>query len=256
MHYIVGRGTNRSAHMWILEQMHVHFGRTGSFSEGSEHYLKSVVYPLEVHLVHYNAAQGRSAGEALRTGSADALLVISVMAALGDREPGLLTAMAHAAQYAQARRSSRNSTVNFGGIAAATSGGYFAYRGGLTTPGCHEQVTWVVLADPIAVTRRTLHTLKAAPAGPATSRDVRTATIGGFGNFRPLQRTNGRPIFSSTGDTTACATPPDPYVCAEGHHIHKPDPTAALIAVVSSLLVLCCVVPQHKGPRVLSRHRT
>ena len=44
----------KKRHMWQLEQVHFHWGRTGKDTEGSEHFLNGKQYALEAHFVHFN----------------------------------------------------------------------------------------------------------------------------------------------------------------------------------------------------------
>ena len=55
LNHIVGQGINSTPPKWGVEEMHMHPGRLGKVDEGSEHFLRSKPYPMELHSVHYNS---------------------------------------------------------------------------------------------------------------------------------------------------------------------------------------------------------
>ena len=195
---IVGRTTNRTTHTWHLEHIHFHWARSHTTTEGSEHYLQGKAYPMEGHFVHYNSAYGRSAGEAAATGKGDALLVVGVFFEIGEDEATALTTMAENIRRASPVPRKMDATVTLSTIFDGTTPlDYYSYRGGLTTPGCNELVTWVVLEKPQTMTMETLNLFRRAS-------DQEGGVIGDYGNFRPLQPKNNRPVYSTSGNIRAC----------------------------------------------------
>lgn len=70
--------------------------------------------------------------------------------------------------------------------------GYFAYNGGLTTPGCNAVVTWVVLNSVMRINSRTLAKFHEIKKGDEK--------VSKHGNYRKLMPKDGRTIYkSSTG---------------------------------------------------------
>ena len=238
LNHIVGRGTNSTPHKWVVEEMHMHFGRLGKLEEGSEHFLRSKPYPIELHFVHYNSIYGSKYGAAT-SGQPDAVLVVGLMLEVGETEAPILTTMAKAAPKARSRDQTLDSVV-FGDLTKGKTD-FFSYNGGLTTPGCNEIVTWVVLGKPSTITLETLNAFKMVSTHPDPIRKtqlfpIQLPPIGQDGNYRPLQARNGRTVYSSTGENPVCNTPPDPAACTEGynplgwrHFIETEDPAEILL---------------------------
>jgi len=79
--------------------------------------------------------------------------------------------------------------------------GYWTYAGSLTTPGCSQAVTWIVLQQPAEMLKTSLAVLRNTPyAGGAGSR-----LIASNGNTRPVQCKNGRDVLSNVIDSNANA---------------------------------------------------
>ena len=68
----------------------------------------------------------------------------------------------------------------------------FRYRGSLTTPPCSEEVTWVVMAEPVRVSPGQLRELRQA------LEQLRFASRTGSNN-RPTQPLNGRRVALDRG---------------------------------------------------------
>ena len=63
---------------------------------------------------------------------------------------------------------------------------YYTYQGSLTTPGCNEIVTWIVLETPIKISKKQLKALRSLTDGHGDPL---------VNNFRPTQYINGRSVF-------------------------------------------------------------
>lgn len=232
---VVGRGKNSSNHLWVLAQMHVHVGRTGKLNEGSEHYMQGRAYPMEIHFVHYNSAIASSVSSAVGTGLPEALLVVGIFIEVG-AEGDTLTKMANAISNTTATAKTMPGTVNFNDLFDG-SGAYYSYAGGLTTPGCNQQVTWVVMKTTKTISQGTLDKYKQATTNPSavqTSKFLVQAdgVQGDYGTFRPIQSTNGRKVYSSNGDTDKCGTVTEPnYNCNSGFLLNNPSFLLMLMAV-------------------------
>lgn len=137
-----------------LKQFHFH--------TPSEHTIDGRHSPMEIHLVHENAA-----GE---------VLVAAVLI-----EPGEASSeMSAAAQQLPSRASTEAElpwTVNPAHLASDRTG-YYLYHGSFTTPPCTEGVTWLVKRD---------------PAHYPAEVFARFAAIMGPNN-RPVQELNGRVV--------------------------------------------------------------
>jgi carbonic anhydrase len=139
-----------------LEQLHFH--------TPSEHLIGGHSFPLEIHLVHKNAAGQRA--------------VVAVMAeegGLDDVLERLPVPHAGAAPLALERNPLDLTKL------LPESKAYFTFTGSLTTPPCTEDVGWIVLSQPIKVPRGSISKFE----------QVLKA------NNRPVQPLNGRIIYSS-----------------------------------------------------------
>lgn len=136
-----------------LVQFHVH--------TPSEHTIAGDVYPLEVHLVHKNAA--------------GALAVVGVLFAEGEASPALAPVWKAAPRGAGKNKLKKK--LDPGALLPREQGAY-RYDGSLTTPPCTEGVRWIVL-------RRTR---TEDPARIAAVRD----RFGG--NARPVQELGAREL--------------------------------------------------------------
>lgn len=212
--YTVGRSTNSSTQTWILLQAHLHWGR--NVNEGSEHFVQGGQYPAEIHLVHYNSRYA-NISEAVSSGNSDALLVVGVFFEVSTSDLNIMSVMADAVatetQTATELSSSVVLTELFDG-----SGDFYSYAGGLTTPGCNEIVTWVVMKTPRPIKQATLNKIYKASTNPPKNSSV-TATgtseyISKYGNFRPLQARGGRTVYYTGGATAACTNASESWTCS------------------------------------------
>ena len=145
-------------HRSDLVQFHVH--------TPSEHHVGGKASSLELHFVHKDAA-GK-------------LTVVGVLASGTSVNPALQPIVA-ALPVASCKN--QESRVKFDAAALLPKvRDYVTYGGSLTTPGCGEGVTWLVLTQPI------------------TASPAQAAKLGPHGvNARPVQPRNGRPIVRVGG---------------------------------------------------------
>jgi len=115
---------------WTLAQFHFH--------APSEHTVDGTSYPLEMHLVHLDAA-GKPAA------------VVGVFIKSGKENAALAQAFASLPAHSGDKRTPRaGETIDAGALLPADKA-FFTYAGSLTTPPCTEGLTWFVLKTPIDV---------------------------------------------------------------------------------------------------------
>lgn len=203
---IVGRSTSNSVDTWVLEQMHLHWGRLGLVNEGSEHYKQSTAYAAEAHFVHYNKKYGSFSGAA-SSGSSDALLVVGVFLNAGSTDDSAtITAIANNIATATTTPAPMSTTVTLSDLYNGV-GTFYSYGGGLTTPGCVEIVTWIVMDTPKSITTATLNKIWQASTSPGTTG---ADAISKNGNYRPLTPIGSRKIYNSAGTTASCTAVTEP----------------------------------------------
>ncbi|KAF0309367.1 putative carbonic anhydrase 3 [Amphibalanus amphitrite] len=113
------------------------------------------------------------------------------------------------------------------------TGEFFRYRGSLTTPGCHQAVTWTVFTQTLRVSASQMSLFRSLRGGPAP--------IGA--NYRPPQRRYGRTVLLSTESGTSSHQHPHQHqeeeyrlAAVRGRSAAAP-PCSPLIAVVVAQLV-------------------
>lgn len=212
--YTVGRSSNSSTQTWILLQMHLHWGR--NVNEGSEHFLQGEQFPAEIHLVHYNARYA-NISEAVSSGNSDSLLVVGVFFEVSTSDLSIMSVIADAVATETQTATELSSSVVVSELFDG-SGDFYSYPGGLTTPGCNEVVTWVVMKNPKPIKQSTLNKIyKASTKPPTSSSSTSTGTaeyISKYGNFRPLQARAGRTIYYTGGATAACTNASESWTCS------------------------------------------
>lgn len=156
--------------VYKLEQVHFHWGPDDK--SGSEHKLDGKAFPVEMHLVHYRSSQGvhgfPNFVAALSSGRADAIAVIGVF--LTPENGNLTQSFLQTVVYNLESIPEKDDTtvvicvdmqLNFGDILRSATEAYH-YMGSLTTPGCNEVVAWLVLKNPVKITKNDLAALRGA----------------------------------------------------------------------------------------------
>lgn len=147
--HIVYQGTD-----YELQQFHFHYP--------AEHTINGLAFQMELHLVHWHEDAGY-------------LVVAVMMACGGTAHPGYETLWAHLPGGLDA---DNHDLFNPLGLLPRNHHSHFTYSGSLTTPPCTENVRWVILEQPVALSQAQLDTFGALYTG----------------NNRPLQNLNGRII--------------------------------------------------------------
>lgn len=153
--YDAGSSITVNGEQYDLLQFHFH--------THSEHLVNGTSYPMEVHLVHKNAASGK-------------LAVIGVFFEEGAENALLKKYLSNLPATADATYTSNDTFAAADLLPAGT--GYYTYGGSLTTPPCSEIVTWIVMKGHISATHDQIAQIEALE----------------HENFRPVQDLHGRTI--------------------------------------------------------------
>lgn len=154
--YDEGSSLQWKGESYTLKQFHFH--------ASSEHQVQSNSYPMEMHLVHQNAA-GK-------------LAVIGIFFSAG-AENQLLKKFEP--NYPQSKESFYKSSDRFTvADLFPTNKGYYTYNGSLTTPPCTEGVTWIVMKEPISASLAQIQKISSIMKQ----------------NNRPVQKLNSRQVQS------------------------------------------------------------
>ena len=159
VNYEKGSSVTEGGATYTLAQFHAH--------APSEHTLDGNTFPLEIHLVHLDAAgkPGLVVGVFVKQGAENAALAAAFRALPGKKDESSEPAGA---------------TVDASGVLPA-SRAHFAYDGSLTTPACTEGVRWRVMRDPIEMSSAQIEAFRGLPHLAHTNR--------------PLQPLNARSVL-------------------------------------------------------------
>ncbi|XP_076878394.1 carbonic anhydrase 5A, mitochondrial isoform X1 [Brachyhypopomus gauderio] len=172
-----------------LCQFHFHWGENNSW--GSEHTVDQLLYPAELHLVHWNSDKYSLFEEAVVEDNG--LAVIGVFMKVGKRHQGLqklvdaLPAVRHKDSVVEFTR------FNPACLLPENTDDYWTYSGSLTTPPLTEAVTWIIMKQPIEVSHDQLAVFRSLLFTSA-EEEVQKSMVN---NFRVQQPLRGRTVRSS-----------------------------------------------------------
>lgn len=158
--------------MYLLTEYHFHW--SDKDNEGSEHTVNGHHYPGEVQMLHETM-----------TGKA---VVLSVFLKLGLKGHALARECAVLNRVLKPGQSHDMAVVLRDKLPARRTK-FWRYRGSLTYPPCKKNVTWIVMEEPISITKEQLSWFRKVQETPGHLLHK---------NFRPLQGLNGRNIFAIT----------------------------------------------------------
>lgn len=113
------------------------------FHQPSEHLLSAQAANMEAHFVHKNEATGD-------------LVVLAVMMSEGRTNWAIESILHQIPPFARQASQVSNLTINALQLLPENSKSYYRYQGSLTTPPCSENVTWLVLKQPVSVSKSQL----------------------------------------------------------------------------------------------------
>ncbi|TMS35901.1 hypothetical protein L596_003193 [Steinernema carpocapsae] len=169
-----------------LHKVIIHFGRVSDGEKGSEHTVDFVRFPAEVQLIAYNTDLYTNFTEAMT--QPRGLLAIAVIVDIGDitnTELRKLTVASQSITYKDSKTTLNK--FNAFGLLPKTSN-YVTYEGSLTFPGCYETVTWVIMNNPIYITKEDLQIWNDLQQTELKQPNP----VFMFPNYRPLKTLNGR----------------------------------------------------------------
>lgn len=138
------------------------------FHQPSEHLISGQAFDMEAHFVHQNRANGE-------------LVVLAVMMSQGDINQPLDSIWQKISFNSDQESKISDLVFNALQLLPENKSQYYRYQGSLTTPPCSEIVTWLILKQPIKVSKLQI------------ARFI--SVIGN--NARPVQALNKRSIFTS-----------------------------------------------------------
>ncbi|VDN53247.1 unnamed protein product [Dracunculus medinensis] len=187
-----------------LHHIASHFGQNSKGEKGSEHTIDRMRFPAEIQLMAYNADLYENFTDAMT--KPHGLLAISIIVDIGkvtNSELRRLTIASQSIKYKgnflksffdlinliARKQRSRAIIKSFNpyGLMPPNSS-YMTYSGSLTFPGCYETVTWVIMNNPIYITKEDLEIWNNLQQTDAKQ----TNPVSMAHNYRPLKPLNGR----------------------------------------------------------------
>uniref|UniRef100_A0A7E4V5G9 Alpha-carbonic anhydrase domain-containing protein n=1 Tax=Panagrellus redivivus TaxID=6233 RepID=A0A7E4V5G9_PANRE len=134
-----------------LHHVMFHFGRIRDNEKGSEHTVDRVRFPAEIQMLAYNSDLYENFTQAMI--QPKGLLGVSVIVDIGDQSNAELRKLTVASQSIT-YKDAVTTLPRFHPVELMPKTiNYVTYEGSLTYPGCYETVTWVVMNNPIYITK-------------------------------------------------------------------------------------------------------
>ncbi|XP_036599528.1 carbonic anhydrase 6 [Trichosurus vulpecula] len=154
------RITGGTSYTYTAAQLHLHWGGKTAESHGSEHRINGVQYDSELHILHYNSEQYSSADEAQGKPNGLAVVAVLIQAKKDKKNPYYEEIFSRLSEIPNVGDNVTLNSIDVQGLLPHDFSRYFLYYGSLTTPPCSQNVTWIVLAEPVTISKAQLDKLQ------------------------------------------------------------------------------------------------
>ncbi|XP_016893304.1 carbonic anhydrase 14 isoform X2 [Cynoglossus semilaevis] len=212
---------------WLFTavQLHLHWGSGGPGRGGSEHTINGLSADAELHVVHYNSELYPNMSAAVT--QPDGLAVLGILIVAGEEtNPAFNNILSYLSRIRHADQKTLIPAFDVQSLLPKDLRRYYRYNGSLTTPPCHQSVTWTLFRERVQISKAQLikmetmlHSSRAEDDDGKMLQD----------NYRAIQPLHHRVVLTS-------------FSAESGEQLSSGEVTAIVIGVMCGCVALAVVV--------------